>query len=402
MLRGPLISLLSQGVGLIQLGAILLVIGASEATDAYFYLFSLGLIPVLILLVGLMYPSMLTELRMSKVGLARLRWITPLASILFILGGSLWLELSSRFAVALIPLVVVLSINAVFQGAAWFRAIAAEAEGEQLWISGIALPANAFATLLLVPPWPTKTMAVLAMTIGLVIGNAAIYVVMNRRKIGSSALAAAPDTASRSDGSYWFLGKAGVGYASQAVMQSVAILLPATGVTYLNIANKIVGSISATFVNALMPQIVHQHSDSPAAGRRFIRLMFPVVAATGALVVVAVQLIRPQLFLPAVIVAIWLLGSTHSAISQRMAFRFLPSNASRVSMIVIAVIVVLTIGSSALPGFTLTVILAAFAAMDCATAMLLLWLLRDRLASFMMGCGLLTVLGIWAVALLWR
>ena len=47
-----------------------------------------------------------------------------------------------------------------------------------------------------------------------------------------------------------------IGFVAQTVMQSLAVLLPAASLTMLNLANKLVGSISATFVNATMPLLV--------------------------------------------------------------------------------------------------------------------------------------------------
>ena len=58
-------------------------------------------------------------------------------------------------------------------------------------------------------------------------------------------------------------------------------------------------------------------------------------------------------------------------------------------------IVALAAFSSAYPGFNLTVILCAYAAMDAAAAMLLLWPLKDRLMSVVLGCAIFCLGAIW-------
>lgn len=399
LLRGPLVSLASQGIGLVQLGILIVVVGADRYTDAYLYLFSMGLVPILILLVGLMYPLLLNDHRISKVGLRRLSWLTPLVSVGFVIGGTWWLAEQGKFSADMVPLVALLIGNSVFQATAWFRAVAAEADGTQLWISGIALPANVLGTILLVIPWGSSILSVTAMSLGLLIGNLVITVVMVRRRVGQDALDSAPLLGSGRAGSYWFFGKATVGYSSQIAMQSAAVILPSSSLTILNIVNKIVGSASASFVNALMPRFVHQQSESTDAGRRFLRFVAPSFGACGIVLFGIAVVFMPEAAGAALILALWLVLAPSAAIAQRLAFRFLPPSASRVSVFVVVLVVVLALLSTGSTNFSLIVLLAALALLDGLTAMLLLWLLKDRVMSIVAGVLSAGLIGIWAFTL---
>src|SRR3954468_24022646 len=86
IVRGPVASVTSQATGLLQLGLLLLHGGATHATDNYFYLFGLGVTPVLVLALGVMYPLLVSE-AITKRGLGRIRLATPLISALAVAGG---------------------------------------------------------------------------------------------------------------------------------------------------------------------------------------------------------------------------------------------------------------------------------------------------------------------------
>jgi hypothetical protein len=398
ILRGPIVSTASQVVGLLQLALILGVFGASNATDAYLYLFSLSTIPVAVFLSGLMLPTLLNENRMTKRGLARLRWITPTTSLILVTGGTAWLAVVGKLELQLMPMVLAIAVNGIIQALAWFRAVAAAAEGDALWISGVALPANVLAALLLLLPWPNQENALVAMVFGLVAGNLVILLRMRHLGIGQKALASAPSKAS-ARGSFWFLGQASASYAGQAALLSVAAILPATGLTYINVAYKVVASATTTLVNALMPHFVNQSSSSPKSGRRFTRIVLPMVVCLGAVLAIMVNLVNPDLSVPAVVVGIWLVTSTNAAIATRMSYKFLPANASRISIFVMAIVASLAISSTGLQGFSLTIVLAAFAAMDAGTASVLFWLLRDRFLSLLMATSFVAVATIGALSL---
>ena len=396
--RGPVISAASQGIGLVQLLLMLARAGTNDATDTYFYLFNLGLVPINCIVVGMMYPSLLNSHRISRAGVAGIRRATPVLCALFVLGGALWLGNNGRLGGPLSALVALSVLNAVIQARLWFRAVAAEAGGEAMWIAGVALPPNVLAVVALIYPWHSPAAAMTAMTTGLVVGNATLLVVMIRRRVGDSVIDAAPEIGSAGRGSWWFLTLASSEYLAQAFMQSLAVLLPPSSITLVNIGYKIVGSVSATFVNASMPALIHHDTESPAAARRFLRIVAVAVALGGAMLVGGTELIWPVLLVPAVVVGIWLLCSSASAVAARMSFRFLPPKASSRTIGVVLAVVVLATVSAHGPHFSLTVLLCAYAAIDGAAAMLLLWPLKDRLMGLILAGALATLATVWIVA----
>jgi hypothetical protein len=399
-LRGPVVSLASQVFGTAQLALVLVRAGANVATDAYFYLFSIGLLPTLIVIVGLMYPLLLNEERIPRSGLAHIRWVVPLLSVLFVFVGALWLQFSHRLGSALMLLVALSMANAAVQARLWFRAVAAEAGGSTVWISGVAVPANLLGVLLLLFPWSSSAQAVTAMTGGLLVGNVIFLAFMARRSVGNAVVASVDVERSGSRASYWFLAKSSTGYLGQALMQSLAVLLPASSLTFLNIAIKLVASASAMFINAVMPTVVHQSTDSTVAARGFLRIMLPLMACVALICLTATAIIRPAYFASVAILGIWLVATSAAAVAQRMSFRFLRPDATRVTLGVIVIVVGLALASSRVAGFNLNVLLCAYGAIDAAGAMLLLWQLKDRAVSLVMGAALISLAVIWGYALI--
>jgi hypothetical protein len=253
------------------------------------------------------------------------------------------------------------------------------------------------ALVVLIYPWPAPALAMTVMTGALVVGNLGLLAVQRRLRIGNSVLESAPEESSSPGGPFWFLSLASLQFIGQTFLQSLAVLLPPSTVTLLNIGYKIVGSVSATFVNATMPLLIHQKTVSPEGARRFLRIVVVVVAAGGVLLAGGTHILRPELFAPAVIIGIWLITSSASAVATRMSYRFLAPHATARTMTVIIIVVALAILSSTAPGFALTVLLCAYAALDGASAMLLLWPLRDRVMSLVLA-GALAALAVGWVA----
>jgi hypothetical protein len=388
VVRAPVISLASQIIGLGQLVLIILRAGTNVATDAYFYLFNLGMVPISCIVVGMMYPALLNKTRMSRRGLDRIQWITPLLSVAFVGAGSLWLDWHGRLGVSLLGVALFSALNALVQALLWYRAVAAEASGNAFWISGVALPANVLALLALIYPWTSPAFAMTVMTSALLAGNLGFLAFLRLRRVGSSVIESAPSSSSSPGGPFWFLSLASLQFIGQTFLQSLAVLLPPSTVTLLNIGYKIVGSVSATFVNASMPLLIHQKTDSPRAARRFLRIVVVVVAAGGTVIAAGTRVARPELFAPAVIIAIWLITSSASAVATRISFRFLAPHAMARAMTVLIAVVALSVFSSHGAGFSLVVLLCAYAAIDGGSAMLLLWPLRDRVMSLVLAVAL--------------
>ena len=402
-LRGPFFSLGSQVVGLAQLALLLFRAGANEATDAYFYLFNIGMLPIQIVLVGVMYPLLLNQERFTQTALLRIRLLTPFLSIVLMAAGAWWLQSSGRLGTELVPLALASTVNAFVQARLWYRAVTAEAGGDPRWIAGVALPANVLGALALLVPWGSPTVAVTAMVSALIIGNTALLIYAAFKRVGDHVFNDAPRLKLRNSadtGMYWFLSKSAVAYVGLTVLQSLAILLPPSSLTILNVAVKLVGSISATLVNAVMPVLVHQNSDSQDGSRRFLRFLILAVTGGAVLLVAGVGAIESTWVVPAICVSLWALASSVSSVSQRVAFRFLPPNASRITLVVVPAVVALALLSTLAPGFQIVVLLCAYGSLDSFTAAVLLLSLRDRTAAGTMLAACAGFMTIWALALL--
>jgi hypothetical protein len=399
ILRGPGLSLGSQIVGLMQLLLLLWRAGANEATDAYFYLFSLGMLPIQVLIVGVMYPLLLNTERISRRSIRRVQWITPTLSVALMIGGAGFLYANGRLPLELLPLAAMSLINAFVQALLWFRSVTAEAGGNPRWNAAIALPANALALLTLLIPFDSPAVVVTTMVAALVTGNLVLLVFAIRGRIGADVIAAAPEMPAKGRGAHWFFAKATVGYVGLVILQSLAVLLPPSTVTILNVGAKIVGSIAATFVNAVMPVIIHHQTESIDPSKRFLRGLVGILAGFSVLAVVVVATFDGSLLIQAVCVGLWIVASTSAAIAQRMSFRFLPPSASRITIVTVPLVVLLALASSIAPGFQLVIVLCAYAALDGITATFLLFALRDRLMSWALAATCTILAAVWIATL---
>lgn len=384
--RAPAASLLSQVVGLAQVGLLLVRAGANEATDAFFYLFTLGLIPTLMLITGIVYPRLVSTSPMSSRGLQRMRLAAPTVAAALVVAGSLWIRSQGRLHDELVPLACLLLLNAVLQARLYFRAAASEAGGVALWSAGIALPANAGAVALLLLPWSSPAHAVTAMAAGLLGGNAALLIIMRRRRVGQSVLDGASEEAV-AGGSGWFFARGVTGYASHLALSSAAVLLPASSVTILNVAAKLVTAVTGTFTNAILPALIHHRTETPAAAKRFLRWLVGSLAGISAVLVPAVLIIEPDLGVAAVLTSVWLIGSSASAVAQRTAYRFLVPNAFLPAMLWAATVVVAVLLAAQADELTIKTLIGAYAILDVGTAAILLWLVRDRRMAAVLGAG---------------
>ncbi|WP_148043420.1 hypothetical protein [Flexivirga caeni] len=347
----------------------------------------MGMLPIQIGIVGLLYPMLLNRHRATRRVAERIGFLATASSVVLVAGASLWLIHNHRAASTVIVVALPSLANSLVQTRVWFLAVVAEAGGNPMWISGVAVPANLLAVFTLLVPWPHH-LAVSAMVCALVLGNLILWIVMLRRSIGRDVLVELPahsDGLTRAGG--WFFSKAAVGYGGLAVLQSLAVLLPVSAVTILNIAVKVVGSVVATTVNAVMPRLVHQGSDSAQPAMRFLKSILTVVVLITTIGTVAAELIRGrEAAFTVLAVGMWVAGSSASAVAQRGAFRFLPPSASRLTLCVVPIVVAAAAASSRMPGFSLLALLCAYAAVDGFSGSLLLGALKQRLLCAAVLC----------------
>lgn len=398
--RGPVLSMASQATGLLQLAVLLWRYGPTNATDAYLYLFNLGILPIQVLLVGVLYPMLLNADRITRASARRLGLGVPFVTVISVGGGCVWLWIQGRTSLEVLPILILAAVNGVVQARLWYLAIAAEAEGNPRWMAAVALPANGLATLVMLLPWPTSTATVTAMMTALVVANATYLGIMVRRKVGQAVLIQLPTKpARRHSAHWWFLTKSSVGYGGLMVIQSAALVLPPATLTLLTLPTKIVGSVTATFVNAVMPLLVHQKTESTGGAKSFLRLLTLILGSVGALGVLIVATLLPEFLTQALIVALWLVASASSSVGQRLMFRFLPPSASRITLFVMPTVVLAVALSAQTPGFGLIALLCAYAMVDAATSFLILLSLREKVMTPVSGFVTGAIVGIWITSL---
>ncbi|GAA2064519.1 hypothetical protein GCM10009722_27410 [Williamsia deligens] len=241
------------------------------------------------------------------------------------------------------------------------------------------------------------------MMAALTTANAAFAAVAFRMKVGSEVVELLPEKSGGvRAGSAWFLAKSGVSYGGLMIIQSLSLVLPPSTLTLLTVPMKIVASVAATFVNAILPRMVHQTAESPAEGRAFLRILVVWLVPAGITVNIALVLAFPNYSLIGIVVALWLVASACSSVAQRLAFRFLPPSASRITMVVVPVVVLAVALSAPLPGFGLIALLAAYATVDALSGLLLLIAMRDRIMTIVLGLATIALAAIWVSSVLFQ
>ncbi|MEV7135687.1 hypothetical protein AB0N24_22710 [Arthrobacter sp. NPDC093128] len=360
----------------------------------------MGNLPTQILIVGVLYPMLLNQDRVTRRGALRFGRLVPVAALLAVAAGSGWLSIQGRVSLDIAPILILAAVNAVIQARLWFLAVFAEADGRPHWMAAIALPANVLATLVMLLPWPSSTATVTAMFVALAIANGGFLVVMARVKVGIHVLDGLPAVPGRKHSAhYWFLSKSFVGYGGLMIVQSLALVLPPSTLTLLTLPMKIVGSVAATFVNAVMPLLVHQNTESPTEARRFLSILTVILGSLGLVILVAGGLFLPEHFVQVLVVALWLLAAAAASVAQRMMFRFLPPSASRITLAVVPMIVAAVAVSVQSDGFGLIALLCAYALVDAASGFLILVALRARVMSCVTGLITLSLAAIWVASL---
>ena len=397
----PALSLASQAVGVLQLLLLLWRYGATNATDTYFYLFNLGNLPIQILVVGVLYPLLLNDERVSRRGAALFaRWV-PAAGIAAVGVGAGWLHVTGRVGGETLPIIAFSALNAFMQARVWVRAVAAEAGGTPHWVSGVALPANLFATTVIALPWPNSDSTVTAMTAVLAVANAGLLLLMVKCSVGDSVFHGLSDHGRTNlRAPMWFVSKSTVSYGGLMVVQSVSLILPPATLTLLTIPMKIVASVSATFTNAILPRLVHQTTESPSEGRYFLRVATATLMAVGLVVVLVSVVFFEDYWVIAAVVSLWLVASSASSVAQRLAFRFLAPSASRITIVVVPVLVFACILSAQTANFGLLALLCVYAMVDAASAFLLLAALRNPVEAVVIFLTASCIAFIWCASLL--
>ena len=379
-LGAPLVSALAQGLGAIQI--LLLARGGilGEATDAYFFLFVLALLPSQVVIAGVVYPLLLNQGSGAPKGMTRFRWIVPLLSVAAVGAGCGVLALTGRFATGFVALAVLSAVNGAVSTLLWFDTMWLAAQGRGGWNAGITLAANLAACVVLIIPWHPAELRVAIMTGALVVGNG-VYLLILIRRFHPLEVPESETADARASSSWWFLARSSSGYASGAILQGLALSLPASGVSTVSILSRFVGSTTTTVVNAILPRFIHSNSNDAEPAFTFLAwLMYPlVVLFVGASVVFAV--VDNRIVMYVCLGLGWIVATSMNTIVARLTYRFLTASAAAVVLVPLAIVLVGSGLIAWMGHLTLPIVLLAFIAIDMLSGMLMAHLLkRDRFA----------------------
>lgn len=384
LFSGPLLSAASQLIGALQLLLILVRIGADSNTDAYFYLWTFGMLPVMTLLSGVLYPMLINRARVSRAFLRGVPVVSSVSSVFLVAVAMWWLVHSGREIDSFYLITGLMCSLVLLQNAVWFRAVIHAAHGEPNWLAGIALVPNVFAVVALSLPYSGVTLLIL-MLMGLVVGNVVTYIGMAYRGVGA-VLGKTNEVGVRSDyASFsWFFARSGVSQGGVALLQSLAVLLPPSQLTIANVVVKLVGSGTVTFANAILPRFIHTATDSPAGAMRLMRLLWAFWLLVGVVAVTTVYFAAREYLSLAVLGALWLIASSTSLIAQRLAFRFLPARVSLLPIVSVIAVTVVALLLSITGLLDLLLVLMSFALIEAVSGVVLVVALRDRQAFAVM------------------
>lgn len=377
-LRAPVISGLSQLLGLVQIALLTRATDTGIATDAYFLLFGFALLPSQILVAGVWYPMLINKVGTTPRTHHLLRVAAPSLVVVAVLGGTVLLALRDRLPANAELMVPLLITNGMIAVSLWFDALWLAARGRATWFAGVALPANAFACVALALPWTTLDRRVVAMLVGLVVGNALLWLYFRVTRMGPRSEQLPTGTGSARSSASWFLAKSASGHVGLNLVQALALTLPASSVTILSILTRVVGSTSTTAINALMPTLVNANQSSREPALRFLWLVSaPLTAALVVTSVVSAVLGFDPVTYAAVGIG-WVIAASGNAVAQRLAYRFLDPAASRVSIVVMFAILAVLGVAAATGTLSLPILVVGCVTIEAVTAMALLWVLNAQ------------------------
>jgi hypothetical protein len=359
------------------------------ATDAYFFLFGLALLPSQVLLAGVMYPLLLNQGGLLRKQAVRLRLGSAVAAGLAVLVGYVVLVAVGRAQSGLVPLAVLLAINGVVSAVLWFDALWLAAEARAVWFAGVALPANAFACVTLIYPWDPAELRVGLMVAALLAGNLTLLLFLSLRGLRPGLSSREAMVRARSSGApWWYVVRSASGYASGSALQGLALSLPASGVTTVSILNRLVGGSTTTIVNASLPRYVYADSTDPGPAYRFVGRLTTPLAVTLVLAAVATTFVSGNGVVYVSLAIAWTLAGFANALVQRLAYRFLAPSSSTLVVVPQAIILMAAGVLARADLLTLPLVLLAFIAVEVVPAMFVAALLRR---PSLVGLGLMTL-----------
>lgn len=333
-LGSPLVAATAQAMGLLQIILLLRGVGATRISDAYFFLFGWGLAPTQVVMMGVMYPRWLRRGRPRY--LSEVLWVsgTSLAGGILTMGALfVYCFLSKGDWHEYIVIAGFLATNSAIATLAWAVALLKAAEGRSLALATVTLPANSLACLGIVFGGQDQGLRVVFMSVGLIVGNLGYVLVqwptVLRGRGGQESVRHETDDRHATG---WYLLKAITGYGSGLALQGVSATLPASGVTVVSIAAKVVTGFSGSVTNILLPRLVNRETENPAKVWRFVWVVVGGVVGLSGPCLAGAAMGWHQAAWVAIVLA-WILATTANASFQRVAYRFRSPRAAAVSVI---------------------------------------------------------------------
>ena len=396
----PMLSVASQGIGAVQLLLLLLRVRAGELTDAFFYIWGIGMLPTLTLVSGVVYPMLINQKQISLKMLKCVLYIALIGSVLCVSASYWWLFHSGRASRSVAVIAILMSVFCFVQCLVWFRATLAAAGGSASWLSGVALLPNCLAVGALLLPL-SNAFLIHAMIVSLIVGNVIMLLWMRIRDVGRAELSelSARGGSGEVSATAWFFVRSGTGQGTVGLLQSTAVLLPPSQLTASTVIIKIVGSASVTVASALLPRFVNTQTDTADQARKFMRILWILWFAAGATACAAAFVFLREYFAIVVLASLWLCGSSTALVAQRIAFRFYSASISSVTIVTGILVSAATVLLVLTVEYNLTLLLCLYAMLECLSGLLLLVLMRDVLASCVMFSITIALIAIGGLSL---
>ena len=397
----PALAATSQALGLLQLILLFHNVPSGRASDAYFYLYNWGLLPTQMILLGVVYPLWLRSVPLGRLRVARIvAGVSTASGAAALLATFILVLLGKGYHGIWLHAALLAGVGAV-AAVGWAGALRSAALGRPAWLSSVTLLSSLFACLALAAPASNLGDRVTRMCVGLLVGSAvfAVLVILLGTRATRDETLSVVRPGSNEPG--WYLLKSVIGYGAAISLQSMTASLATSSLSSLNIVIKVVSGFSTVVTNTILPRLVHSSSSSAddafGYGWSVLYLASALgLAAGGAEIALGGR--YPALGL---IIAAWILASSLSVSSQRVALRFFPASYSAIS-VGAGLVIPLTVGVLSLLGrLSLSTVLVAYVSLDLVVGVALSAIMGGRrlalasaiVASVMTVCGVISLHG---------
>jgi hypothetical protein len=391
----------SMILGLVQL-IMLLRLGTGQATDAYFYVLAWNVVPIQLVLVSFYYPLLLrsgslnTKLR-NRVGIIA-GLSTAGASLL---ATILYSRIAGTFS-GLILQSTIGTIGTVISVGVWMLALGHAAEGSPNWLAGVNLLPSVFAVFLLGVFGDSSSIAdnVAWMLSGQCVGFVTYLVLMWAAREPHQNSPKADDrdpSPSKTTGASWIAGQSIAAYGSILLLQTLTATLPASSLTTLGLATRIVSAVSTLVSSSILPIILNVKTTTGHLAVRFLWVMLGLESGAFLALIMNPFDMLGQYRQILMIISVWSLGVILNLTLHRLAFRLHDSRSSLITIVV-------CVGVSAwaacwtIAGLAnLQSVLCALIALDLLSGVLFaMYMKRNRLALAYTICAAAQSFLIWS------